>query len=163
MSTFFTKKSGIFLLNTSMSKYAEIVGILMENSRSLTLDEGVLQQKLTRVEYVIPSLPQAFCDEFDLKKGDKVGIEWVQPGTELALHTDTAYGRRSNLLINVGTTVAQIKHSNNDVLETVDIEPDKHFLLDTSKLHGCENTTNDRMIFLTINWGGTFQDVQHRI
>jgi|TARA_B100001094_G_C18094573_1_gene752324 hypothetical protein len=162
MSTFFTRKNGIFWLNTSMSKYAEIVGILMENSRSLTLDEGELQQKLTKVEYVIPPLPQAFCEEFDLKKSDNIGIEWVQSGTELALHTDTAYGRRSNLLINVGTTIAQIKHSNNDVLETVDIAPDEHFLLNTSKLHGCENTTNDRMIFLTINWGKTYEQIQHR-
>tara|TARA_B110000858_G_C17759435_1_gene453749 strand:- start:102 stop:554 length:453 start_codon:yes stop_codon:yes gene_type:complete len=143
----------------SMSKYTAIVDILRANARSLTLDEGQLQQKLTKLQYVAPPLPQAFCEEFDLKKDDGVGIEWVEPGTELALHTDTAYGRRSNLLINVGNNVAVIKHSNNDVLETVNIQPDEYFLLDTSKPHGCNNTSELAMKFLTINWNKTYSQL----
>ena len=53
-------------------------------------------------------------------------------------------------------------HSNNDVLETVHIEPDEHFLLDTSKPHGCDNTDKAEQTFLTINWNKQYNELQHR-
>lgn len=178
-STFFTKKSGIFLLNIGMSKYIKqrqdtpianttrptnsrynhIIAVLQRNRHAMPVDEGGLQQKLTKISLLDEALDSSFSAQFDLTADTFIGIEIVNANTKLHLHTDTAYGRKSNLLINVGNNVAVINHSNNDVLETVDIQPDEYFLLDTSKPHGCENSSDYDMMFLTINWQKTYQQV----
>ena len=142
-----------------MSKYDHIVAVLQQNRRAMPVDADGLQQKLTRLSLLSEALDSDFVAQFDLTTDTLMGLESVNANSKLHLHTDTAYGRRSNLLINVGNNVAVIKHSNNDVLETVNIQPDEYFLLDTSKPHGCNNTSELAMKFLTINWNKTYSQL----
>ena len=142
-----------------MSKYNHIIAVLQRNRRAMPVTGGGLEQKLTRVTLLSESLDEQFVQHFDLQPDTLMGLETITAKSHLDLHTDTGYGRRSNLLINVGNNVAVVKHSNNDVLETVNISPDEYFLLDTSKPHGCDNTSEHDMKFLTINWNKTFKQV----
>ena len=144
-----------------MSKYNRTITVLEQNNHVMPIDAGGLQQKLTRMSYVYDSLEEQFIREFSLRSNTILGLETVKAGTHVDLHTDTGYGRRSNLLINIGKTAVDIQHSNNDVLETVSIQPDEYFLLDTTKPHGCENLTDTDITFLTINWGRQYAELQH--
>ena len=145
-----------------MSKYQHIIEVLQANKRAMPIDAGGLQQKLTKFDLLQQPLDSDFVEQFGIENNTRLGIESVPQNARLELHTDTAYRRRSNLLINVGSHTATIQHSNNDVLETVHIEPDEHFLLDTSKPHGCDNTDKAEQTFLTINWNKQYNELQHR-
>lgn len=160
-STFFTKKSGIFLLNIGMNMH-KIVGILQENRKKLHIAGEMLNQHLCKAESVYEDLPEYFTAKYQIKPNTILGLETVPAGKTLDLHTDTNYNRYSNMLINVGETDVTITHNNNDVLEHSVIEPDSHFLLDTTKQHGCENTSDCDAEFLTINWGQTYEQVLNR-
>lgn len=146
-----------------MSKYNSTLAVLRRNKRAITVNEGSkYQQIMCKYSQLSEALPQSFVDEFDLSEQAELGIEECGSHNEIKMHTDAVGGRRSNLLINVGTSVATVYHSNNDVLETVNIKPDEHFLLNTKKQHGCNNTTDLDWTFLTINWRKHYNELQHR-
>jgi|TARA_A100001011_G_scaffold147196_1_gene155347 hypothetical protein len=145
-----------------MSKYQSIIEVLQRNRRAMPIDANGLQQKITKFNLLKEELDSAFVEDFAIEENTKLGLEWVKAGTILNLHTDTQFGRRCNLLINIGTNTATVQHSNNDVLEQVHIQPDGVFLLDTTKPHGCENNTDEDMMFLTINWSKRYDELQHR-
>ena len=160
-STFFTKKSGIFLLNIGMNMH-KIVGILQENRKKLHIQGEMLNQHLCKAESVYEDLPEYFTAKYQIKPDTILGIETVPAGKTLDLHTDTEYNRYSNMLINISEIPVTITHHNNDVLEHTKVMPMGHFVLDTTKAHGCENITKTDADFLTINWGQTYEQVLNR-
>ncbi len=160
-STFFTKKTGIFLLNIGMNIH-KIVGILQENRKKLHIAGEVLNQYLCKAESVYEDLPEYFTAKYQISPNTILGLETVPAGKTLELHTDTEYNRYSNMLINISNIPVTITHHNNDVLEHTKVLPMQHFVLNTTKAHGCENITQSDAEFLTINWSQTYEQVLDR-
>lgn len=110
-----------------------------------------VRQKLYQCSQLWSRMPQEFIDKWHLKPEHFMGLEWVEPGEFLDLHQDIG-GRKCNILINIGKHPATIQHSNNGVTCDATIQPGEHFVLDTTKDHGCDNTKNPhRAEFLTVN------------
>ena len=96
-----------------------------------------------------------FVDKYSINEDTIIGAESIPANSHLTAHTDII--RRSNLLINVGDNVAYVEHSNDGELVEVAIQPGESLLINTTLLHGCNNTTDSDFKFLTINTRQVYQ------
>ena len=110
-----------------------------------------IRQKLYSAQKLWDIMPEEFIEKYHVRSEHFIGLEWILPNEYLGLHTDIG-GRRSNILINIGDYPATIQHSNNDVPEDRVILPGDFFVLDTCKMHGCDNRKNNNVAeFITVN------------
>ena len=117
-----------------------------------------VRQKLYSCSQIWKHIPESFKQQWHLEQNHFMGLEWILPGEMLDPHIDIG-GRKSNIVINIGEHPATIMHSNNDVLEDVTINPGEYFVLNTQKMHGCDNTKSEHLAeFLTVNGRRTFEE-----
>ena len=187
-STFFTTFFGIFWLNICMSRYTkfivkdqrapdyndddnwlksaklkhsddEFITFLREEDRVAGMvNIRKVRQKLYACSQIWKHIPENFKKQWLLEEHHFMGLEWIMPGETLDPHIDIG-GRKSNIVINIGEYPATIMHSNNDVLEEVTINPGDYFVLNTQKMHGCDNSKSEHIAeFLTVNGRRTFEE-----
>lgn len=129
----------------------EFVQYIRDDAPSTMVDGDNLVQKLYIAERLWSKIPDILKETWQIDPTWFIGIEHINPGCKVELHTDLGR-RRTNILINVGDHPVTIQHSNNDVLEDHTIPHHDFFILNASKLHGCDNTHSiHKAEFLTIN------------
>ncbi len=137
----------------------EFIQFLREEDRiSGMINLRKVRQKLYVCSQIWKYIPENFKKQWHLKEEHFMGLEWIMPGEMLDPHTDLG-GRKSNIVINIGNHPATIMHSNNDVLEEVTVNPGDYFVLNTQKMHGCDNTKSEHIAeFLTVNGRRTYEE-----
>lgn len=129
-------------------EFAKILENFPKNS-AMTRDY-IVHQSLWFAKDIWDLIPSPIMDLYNIQENFVIGIEQINPGDHLELHTDFP-NRKSNLLINISTGPASIFHTHNGYTEQHTINVGEEFLLDTVKEHGCKNNSMYAYKFLTIN------------